>query len=100
MKTKSTDRYMTFKGIDGDSNSRRLVAMLRRYMDDPATSSPFWEYFGNKLALVGSAEATHGRVLDELFLIHSYINNIRELLEEYDDREALELLHQIELESC
>lgn len=94
------DRYISFKGIDGDGNARRLVAMLRRHIDDPAKSNLFWEKFKEKLAMAGSAESNGGRVLDELFLIHSYINNIRELFEEHDDQEALALLHQVEAESC
>ena len=100
MKKKGTNRYVTFKGIDGDSNARRLVSMLRRYIDAPEGSNPFWELFKNKLAQVGSPEANHGRVLDELFLVHSYINNIRDLFEEHGDHEALELLQQVEEESC
>lgn len=94
------DRYVTFKGIDGDGNARRLVAMLRHHIDDPAKSNLFWEKFRDKLATAGSADANGGRVLDELFLIHSYINNIRDLFEEYDDQEALALLQQLEAESC
>ncbi|GFE57077.1 N(2)-fixation sustaining protein CowN [Geobacter sp. AOG1] len=94
------DRYVTFRGIDGDGNARRLVAMLRRHIDDPAKSNPFWEKFKEKLAVAGLAEANGGRVLDELFLVHSYINNISELFEEHDDREALALLRQVETESC
>jgi len=95
-----TDRYVTFKGIDGDGNARRLVVMLRRHIDDPAKTNPFWEKFKEKLALAKSPDANQGRHLDELFLIHSYINNLYELFEEYEDREALTLLRQIELESC
>ena len=94
------DRYVTFRGIDGDGNARRLIALLRRHIDDPAKSNPFWEKFKEKLAMADPAKASGGRVLDELFLVHSYINNIRELLEEHDDREALALLHQVEAESC
>lgn len=100
MKTKCTDRYVTFKGIDGDGNAHRLILMLRRHIDAPDGSNAFWESFKQKLSLVGSPDANHGRVLDELFLVHSYINNIRELFEERDDHEALELLQQIEEESC
>lgn len=94
-----TDRYVTFKGIDGDGNARRVVAMLRKYIDDPAFTNPFWDKFKEKLALAATG-ANNGRLLDELFLVHSYINNIRELFEEHDDQEALTLLHQVELESC
>jgi len=94
-----TDRYVTFKGIDGDGNARRVVAMLRRYIDDPAFANPFWDKFKEKLVMAATG-AVNGRHLDELFLVHSYINNIRELFEEHDDQDALALLHQVELESC
>ncbi|NVN90767.1 MAG: N(2)-fixation sustaining protein CowN [Desulfuromonadales bacterium] len=95
-----TDRYVTFKGIDGDGNARKLMAMLRRHIDDPARTNLFWEQFKEKLTLAESPDANHGRRLDELFLIHSYINNLYELFEEYEDTEALTLLRQIEVESC
>ena len=95
-----SDRYVTFRGIDGDGNARRLMAMLRHHIDDPAKTNLFWEKFKEKLAMTGQAEANGGRVLDELFLVHSYINNIRDLFEEYDDQDALALLHQVEAESC
>jgi len=98
-KTK-TDRYVTFRGIDGDGNAKRLMEMLRRHIDDPAKTNPFWEKFKEKLALAASPETNHGRHLDELFLVHSYINNLYELFEEYEDHEALALLRRIEIESC
>jgi len=94
------DRYVSFVGIEGDKNARELMRMLRRHIDDPAKSNRFWQLFQEKLARVGQPEVNGGRSLDELFLIHSYINNIRELFEEYEDQEALALLEQIEAESC
>jgi len=94
------DRYVSFAGIEGDKNSRQLIAMLRRYIDDPEKSNPFWEKFKCKLEQVGRPDQNGGRCLDELFLIHSYINNIRELFEEYEDWTAMTLLEQIEEESC
>ena len=98
--TQKTDRYVSFVGIEGDKNSRKLVAMLRTHIDDPLKTNRFWELFQKKLNLVGQPDENGGRCLDELFLIHSYINNIRELFEEYDDQAALALLEQIESESC
>ena len=94
------DRYVSFIGIEGDKNSQELIVMLRRHIDDPEKSNPFWEMFKEKLSRVGKPEENGGRCFDELFLIHSYINNIRELFEEYDDQAALELLERIEVESC
>lgn len=98
--TTKPDRYTSFIGIEGDANAHRLMALLRRHIDDPAKDNRFWELFRAKLARVGQPDANGGRCLDELFLIHSYINNIRELFELYDDQAALQLLEQIEAESC
>ena len=94
------DRYVSFVGIEGDKNSRELMRMLRGHIDDPQKTNRFWELFTEKLDRVGQTDGNGGRCLDELFLIHSYINNIRELFEEYDDQPALALLEQIETESC
>ena len=94
------DRYVSFVGIEGDKNSFELVAMLRRHIDDQERNNPFWEQFKEKLERVGRPELNGGRSLDELFLIHSYLNNIRELFEQYDDLPALALLEKIETESC
>ena len=100
MTEKKTDRYVTFKGIDGEGNSRRLLEMLRPYIDDPATSNPFWEKFKAGLPQASLVSSGCGNRRDELLLVHSYLNNIRELFEAHDDREALDLLQQVELESC
>ncbi|MDA8430745.1 MAG: N(2)-fixation sustaining protein CowN [Geobacteraceae bacterium] len=94
------DRYVSFAGIEGDKNSRRLMEMLRVHIDDPHKSNRFWELFKDKLGRCGQPEQNGGRCLDELYLIHACINNIRELLELYDDQPALTLLEQIEAESC
>lgn len=100
MEQKATDRYVSFKGIDGNGNAMKVVAMLRSYIDDPAKTNLFWEKFKEKLALAADPDRNSGRHLDELFLVHSYINNIRELFEEYEDHAALALLDQVEMESC
>ncbi|BCR04357.1 hypothetical protein DESUT3_14260 [Desulfuromonas versatilis] len=97
---KKTDRYKTFIGIDCEGNSKRLMAMLRRHIDDPGKSNPFWEKFKEKLDQIAQGTPVNGRQLDELFLIHSYINNIHDFFEEQDDQEALLLLRQVEEECC
>jgi len=94
------DRYLSFAGIEGDKNSQELIVLLRRHIDAPEKTDRFWEQFKEKLSRVGQPDRNGGRCLDELSLIHSYINNIRELFEQYDDLPALALLEQIETESC
>jgi hypothetical protein len=99
-KTAKPDRYVSFIGIDGDSNSRKLMLMLRQHIDDPVKTNRFWELFKNKLERITQPDQTSGFSQDELYLIHAYINNIRELFETYNDQPALTLLDQIEAESC
>jgi N(2)-fixation sustaining protein CowN len=94
------DRYVSYRDIDCAGNSQRLMEMLLRHLDDPEKTNPFWEKFKEKLARAGQPQPNHGRCLDELFLIHTYINNLYELFEQYLDPEALALLDPIERECC
>ena len=98
--TTTTDRYVTYKNIDCEGNSKRLMEMLCRHIDDPQKSNVFWDKFKEKLARVGKPDENNGRCIDELFLIHTYINNLYEVFEEYEDEEALALLDRIERECC
>ena len=100
MKQNSTDRYVTFNDIDCAGNSKRLMKLLRTHIDDPNKSNLFWEKFKTMLAKIGKPEENNGHSIDELFLIHTYINNLYEIFEEYEDVEALALLDQIERECC
>ena len=100
MKTDSTDRYLSYLNIDCAGNSKKLMTLLRRHIDDPSKSNLFWEKFKEKLALVGKPQDNNGHCIDELFLIHTYINNLYEIFEEFADSEALELLDRIERECC
>lgn len=90
----SPDRYISFAGIDCDGNARRLMAMIDAHLLDPAKKDAFWAYFERK------RRAETGPRADELFLIHSNINQIRDYLEDWDDAPAQALLLQIELECC
>lgn len=98
--TTKTDRYVTYRNIDCEGNSKKLMMMLRKHIDDPEKTNPFWEKFKGMLAKIGKPAETSGREFDELFLIHTYINNLYEIFEEYEDEAALTLLAQIERECC
>lgn len=100
MNLKQTDRYLSYKNIDCAGNSKRLMAKLRRHIDDPEKSNPFWEKFKEMLAEIDQPQKNNGRRIDELFLLHTYINNLYEIFEDYEDTEALSLLDQIERECC
>lgn len=88
------DRYISFIGLDCDAKARELMTHVRRYIDDPEHTNAFWEYFKKK------AEGGSGKKPDELFLVHSNLNQIRELFEEHEDEVALKLLDKIEQECC
>ncbi|NSL54713.1 N(2)-fixation sustaining protein CowN [Uliginosibacterium aquaticum] len=88
------DRYVSFVGLDCNGQARKLVGMLRPYMEQPEYSNPFWTLFAKKLSPIS------GPRHDELFLIHAHINILRDQLETLNDVEALQLLDKIEMECC
>ena len=79
----ATDRYITFDGIDCDGNARLLMSYIHKHIDIPEKTNKFWEYFKQK------SLGRNGPEPDDLFLIHSHLNQIRELFELYEDEEAL-----------
>ncbi len=100
MTTTTTDRYVTYKNIDCEGNAKRLMEMLLWHIDQPERCDLFWDKFKEKLAQCGNPDENSGRCLDELFLIHTYVNNLYEIFEQYEDSAALDLLSQIERECC
>lgn len=88
------DRYVSFKDIDCDGNARQLMAMIDSHLEDAAKNNAFMSYFQAKRA------GGSGPKPDDLFLIHSNINQIREFFEHCADEEGLALLLQIEEECC
>lgn len=88
------DRYLSFDGIDCAGNTRRLMALIDGHLAEPGRGNAFWDYFQKKRA------GGSGPKPDDLFLIHSNINQIRDFLEACADEAGLELLMQIEEECC
>lgn len=91
---RKTDRYITFDGLDCDGNARRVMACIERNMQAAGQAHPFWTYF------MAKRQPRSGPVPDDLFLVHSHINQIREFFEECADDAALALLTQVEEECC
>jgi hypothetical protein len=90
----TTDRYISFEGIDCDGNADRVMECIVNLLEQPGRNNAFWDYFMNKRA------GGSGPKPDNLFLIHSNINQVRELFEECQDEEAINLLFQLEEECC
>ncbi|MGQ9372167.1 N(2)-fixation sustaining protein CowN [Azospirillum sp. ST 5-10] len=91
------DRYVSFKGIDCADNAARVVARLRRHIDDPAKTNAFWERFKEKLAVAGDPAR---RQADGLCLLCANVYYIADLFEEQEDEEGLALLRKLEDECC
>ena len=91
---KTTDRYVSFAGMDCDGRARRMMECIERHMAASGQENPFLKYF------MAKRQPRSGPVPDDLFLIHSNLNQIREFFEECDDQASLELLFQLEEECC
>ncbi|MES9853269.1 MAG: N(2)-fixation sustaining protein CowN [Candidatus Thiodiazotropha sp. L084R] len=92
--TKATDRYVSFEGIDCDGNAKLVMTCIERLIEKPGFSDAFWDYFMQKRS------GGSGPKPDDLFLIHSNINQVHELFETCEDEEAMKLLLMLEDECC
>lgn len=91
---KSLDRYTSFEGIDCDGKARRIMEIIEQRMAASDNAHPFLNYFMKKRL------PKSGPKPDDLFLIHSNINQIREFFEDSGDLASLELLMQLEEACC
>ena len=91
---KKADRYVSFEGIDCDGNARRIMEHIERLIAEPGRNNAFWDYFMKK------RQGGSGPRPDDLFLIHSNINQIRDLFDSCGDEAATTLLIQVEEECC
>ncbi|HEX6733955.1 MAG TPA: N(2)-fixation sustaining protein CowN [Azonexus sp.] len=89
-----TDRYVSFDGIDCAGNARRLMESIECNLPAADPERAFWQYF------MAKRQPRSGPAPDDLFLVHSHINQIRELFEACGDEAALALLLQVEEECC
>jgi hypothetical protein len=92
----TVDRYVSFRGIDFESNMQAVLGHLSRYIDDPSNCNAFWERFKFRLA---QAEARATSAADKLLLMHSHTYYMVDLFEEHEDVEALAALKKLE-EQC
>lgn len=84
------DRYRTFKGIDFEGQASRMLERIDSHTGD--ANNLFWTYFNQR------RNATEGGRCDDLLLLASFVNQIRELFEERNDETALAWLDQLENE--
>jgi len=88
------DRYISFDGLECDTNATRVVDTIRDYIGDPAHAGKWTDYFTKKLA----EKKRLG--VDDLFFVGSQVNTIYLFLDEIGDQATHELLYQVEQECC
>jgi len=90
----ATDRYLSFVGLDCDAKAQELVGALRAVMGKEGRQDPFWDYFEAKL------NGTKGPAHDELYHLHCHLNDLRDLLDRWDEPSLAALLETLEVECC
>ncbi|MGC4079816.1 MAG: N(2)-fixation sustaining protein CowN [Rubrivivax sp.] len=91
---RKTDRYVSFAGIDCAGNARRIIEIIDTHLAVPGRRDRFWDYFDRK------RQGGSGPRPDDLFLVHSHLNQIREYFEAWADEPAIALLDRVEEECC
>jgi hypothetical protein len=84
------DRYTTFVGIDFDGQTRRMIERIELHTLHAGQPDPFWAYFHKR------RHATAGVRCDDLLLLASFVNQVRELFEARADKDGLAMLDQLE----
>lgn len=86
------DRYLSFEGLDCDERAVQLMQRVRAHLAREHT--PWCDYFEARFAVARQ------RGEDDLYLVGSQVNPLRELFADYDDEEGMELLEALEEECC
>lgn len=94
MSSPASDRYVTFQGLNCDDNAERILQTVQGCLAASRPVTPWQNYFRLKL------DQRQALGQDALFFVGSQISQIRELLETYDETDALQLLEQVEEECC
>lgn len=90
----SRDRYISFEGLDCDTNASKIVETLRHYISSPDKATQWANYFDAKLV------EKQRLGVDDLFFVGSQLNNIYAFFEEVNDSDGHDLLYQVEQECC
>ncbi|GGA88108.1 hypothetical protein GCM10011369_32770 [Neiella marina] len=90
----TTDRYISFCGIECDANADKLIEMLKLNLSQKKGGGTWGQYFEMKF------KEQHSVGSDNLHFIGNQLNPLYEYFEACGDSEAEALLYQIEQECC
>ena len=88
------DRYLTFTGLECDTQATQIVDRLKQLILAPDTSSLYRTYLTQKL------DEQQNRNQDDLHFVHSQINVLMDCFKACNDQEGLQMLERIEVECC
>ena len=94
MSEQNRDRYITFDGLDCDTNATTIVAVIKQHIDDGDGAQPWRDYFYKKFI----EQERLG--VDDLFFVGSQMNNLFAYLDDCGDTQNHALLYQVEQECC
>ena len=90
----STDRYVSFCGIECEANADKLIEILEDSLNKECGSESWRSYFEQK------QKEQQKMQRDNLHFIGNQLNPLYEYFELCQNTEASELLYQIEQECC
>lgn len=86
------DRYLSFAGLDCDERASQLLSRVRQHL---AGKESHWrDFFETRLS-----EAKR-RGEDDLYLVGSQVNVLRDFFADFQDEDGIELLEALEEECC
>jgi len=86
------DRYLSFAGLDCDERASQLLDRVRQHLK--GKESRWRDFFETRLS-----EAKR-RGEDDLYLVGSQVNVLRDFFAEFQDEEGIQLLEALEEECC
>ena len=89
-----TDRYVSFCGIDCDLKADQLIDMLMHHLNMGNGDKKWHTYFNQKRAQQSKNKQ------DNLNFIGHQTNTLYEYFDVCEDKQATELLYQIEQQCC
>ena len=90
----TSDRYVSFCGIDCNGNADRLIHMLESNLEQGKGNPKWQQYFRDKRS------QQHRMQQDNLYFVGSQVNTLHSYFEDCDDQPALALLWTLEQECC
>jgi len=82
-----------FQRLECDARAEAMLDRILDLINRPGNGNPFWSHFEKKVIAM---RAGQGPKTDALFLLHSNVYYLRDLLEDCEDQQGLQMLDELE----